>query len=112
MSLLRKFKQILPRSSLLTIYKTFIRSLLDYADISYGQTYNSVFYDKRESVQYNPCLAVTGAIRGTSAGKIHQELGLESLKSRRWFRRFCHFYNIFSEPPPPLLVFIQFNTYF
>ena len=43
MGLLRKFQQILPRSSLLTIYKTFIRSRLDYA-IIYDQAYNSAFH--------------------------------------------------------------------
>ena len=32
MGLLRRFQPILPRSSLLTIYKTFIRSQLDFAD--------------------------------------------------------------------------------
>ena len=33
MGLLREFQQIMPKSSLLTMYKTFIRSRLDYADI-------------------------------------------------------------------------------
>ena len=74
--LLRKFQQILPRSSLLTIYKTFIRSQLDYADIIYDQAYNSAFHNKLESVHYNGCLAITDAIRGTSTEKIYQELGL------------------------------------
>ena len=100
MGLLRKFQQILPRSSLLTIYKTFIRSRLDYADIIYDQAYNSTFHDKLESIQYNACLAITGAIRGTSTEKIYQELGLESLKSRRWFRKLCPFYKIFNEKSP------------
>ena len=70
MGLLCKFQQILQRSSLLTIYKTFKRSLLDYADIIYDQAYNSTVHDKLESIQYNPCLAITGAIRGTSTEKI------------------------------------------
>ena len=30
---------------------------------------------------------ITGTIRGCSAGKIYEELGLESLKSRRWYRK-------------------------
>ena len=102
-SLLRKIQQILPRSSPLTIYKTFIRSRLDYADIIYDQAYNSAFHDKLESIQYNACLAITGAIRGTSTEKIYQELGLESLKSRRWFRKLCHFYEIFNEKSPSYL---------
>ena len=103
MGLLRKFQQILPRSTLLTIYKTFIRSRLDYADIVYDQAYNSAFHDKLESIQYNACLAVTGAIRGTSTEKIYEELGLESLKSRRWFRKLCHFYKIFNDKSPSYL---------
>ena len=103
MGLLRKFQQILPRSTLLTIYKTFIRSWLDYVDIIYDQAYNSAFHDKLESIQYNACLAITGTIRGTSTEKIYQELGLKSLKSRRWFRKICHFYNIFNDKSPSYL---------
>ena len=105
MGLLRKFQQILPRSTLLTIYKTFIRSRLDYADIVYDQAYNSAFH---ESIQYNACLAITGAIRGTSTEKIYQELGLESLKSRRWFRKLCHFYKIFLKSPSYLFNLIPY----
>ena len=95
MGLLRKFQQILPRSSLLTIYKTFIRSHLDYADIIYDQAYNSAFHDKLESIQYNACLARTSAIRGTSTEKIFYPL-----KSSRLFRKLCHFYKIFNEKCP------------
>ena len=43
--LLRKLQTFLPRNSLLTIYKSFIRPLLDYADVIYnaiqcGTSYN------------------------------------------------------------------------
>ena len=75
MANLRKFQQMLPRSSLLTTYKTFIRSRLDYADIIYDQAYISTSYNKLESVQYNACLAITGAIRGILTEKIYQEPG-------------------------------------
>ena len=34
-------------------------------------------------------MAITGAIKGTSQLKIYNELGIESLKFRRWFRRLC-----------------------
>ena len=37
-------------------------------------------------------VVITGAIRDTSTKTIYQELGLESLKFRRWFRKLCHFY--------------------
>ena len=69
MDLLRRCQPILPRSSLLPIYKTFIRSQLDFADVIYDQAYNSSFHEKLESLQYNACLAITGATRGTSSEK-------------------------------------------
>ena len=50
------------------------------------------------------CLAIARAIRGTSTEKkLYQELGLESLKSRRWFRKLCRFYKIFNERSPSYL---------
>ena len=63
---LRKLQNILPRSALLPIYKTFIRPHLDYGNIIYDQAYNTSFHQKLELLQYNACLAITGAIRGTS----------------------------------------------
>ena len=81
--LLRKFQLILPRHSLITIYKTFIRPHLDYGDVIYDRAFNESFHQRLESIQYNAAIAITWAIRGTPAEKIFQELGLETLKSRR-----------------------------
>ena len=39
----------------------------------YDQAFNNLFKEKLESFQYNTCLALTGAIRGTSKEKIYQE---------------------------------------
>ena len=103
MGLFRRFQPILPRSSLLTIYKTFIRSQLDFADVIYDLVYNSSFHEKLESLQYNACLAITEAIGGTSSEKVYQELGLESLKSRHWFRKLCYFYKILNGRSPSYL---------
>ena len=58
------------------------------------------FHHKLESVQYNPCLALTGAIRGTSKEKLYQELGLESLQLRRWYRKIGKFYKIYKSKSP------------
>ena len=91
---IRKLHYVLPRHSLLTIYKSFIRSHLDYGDIIYDHANNQVFSNKLEAVQYNAALAITRAIQGTSKTKVYQELGLESLKSCRWFRCFCYLYKI------------------
>ena len=83
MALLRQFQPILTKSCLLTISKTFERNRLGYVDFIYDQAYISAFNYKLESVQYNACLGVTGAIRGTLTEKLYRKLGLESLKSRR-----------------------------
>ena len=77
--LLRKLRKILPRTPLLTIYKSFIRPHLDYGDIINNKDYNSSFHQNLEKIQYNSAVA----IRGTSEKKLYQELGLESLKKRR-----------------------------
>ena len=82
--IIRKLHSFLPRSALITLYKSFVRSHLDYGDILYDQPTNESFTRKIESVQYNAALAITGAIRGTSRDKLYKELGLESLQSRRW----------------------------
>ena len=37
------------------------------------------FHQKLEFIQYNACLAITGAIRGTSQEKICRELGLKPI---------------------------------
>ena len=73
--LLHKLNNILPRATLLTTFKVFIRPQLDYGDVLYDLSFNSAFHDKLESIQYNACFTITGAIRCTSRGKLHQELG-------------------------------------
>ena len=100
---LRKLSHYLPRSSLVTIYKSFIRPHLDYGDVIYDQPNNATYCDKIETIQYNAALAITGAIRGTSKERLYEELGLEFLSSRRWFRRLCLFHKIFTTKSPSYL---------
>ena len=69
----------------MTIYKAFLRPLIDYGDIIHDQPQKESLCEKLKSVQYKAVLAITDAIQGTSRDKIYQELGLESLKSRRWY---------------------------
>ena len=56
-----------------------------------------------ESIQYNCSLAITGAIKGTSREKLYQELGLEYLSQRRWFRRLSYFHRIRNSKLPNYL---------
>ena len=101
--LLRRLSNSLPRQALLTIYKAFVRPHLDYGDVLYDQAFNNSFHTKIESIQYNACSAITRAIRGTSTEKIYQELGLESLQLRRWYRKLCLFYKVFKNEHPKYL---------
>ena len=48
------------------LYAAFVRSHLDCGDIVYDEAYNASFHYKLELFQYLACLAITGAIRGTS----------------------------------------------
>ena len=85
-NVIRKINFLLPRISLLAIYKSFARAYLHYDDVIYDQPNNFRLSDKIETAQYNAALAITGAIRRTSRENLYQELGLESLKDRRWLR--------------------------
>ena len=89
--LIRKLQNLLPRTALITLYKVFVCPHFDYADILYDRAHNVSFHQKLESLQYNACFAITGAMRGSSKEKLYQELGFESLERRRWYRKLCSF---------------------
>ena len=91
--LLWKLQALLPRQSLVTVYKTFIRPHLDYGDIIYDQTYSHSFRQKTESIQYNAALAIAGAIRVTSRKKLYQEKDTDIFYM--WCRKLCYFFKIF-----------------
>ena len=86
--IINRLSKMLPRHSVLTIYKSFVRPHLDYDDILYDQSNNKSLCQKIETIQYNAALAITGAIKGTSQIKLYNELDLDSLDFRWWFRKF------------------------
>ena len=57
--LITRLRRYLPRNSLLTICRAFIRPQLDYGDVVYYYPGNASFMQKLESVQYNSSLAIT-----------------------------------------------------
>ena len=101
--IIKKLSKSLPWHSLVIIYKSFVRPQLDYGDIIYDQPNNGSFTQKIERTQYNAALAITGAIKGTSQNKLYSELGFESLKFRRWFRKLCTFFKIKTTGKPEYL---------
>ena len=81
-----------------------MRPLIDYGDIIYDQPQSKSFCEKLESVQYKAALSITGAMQGTSCVKIYQELGLKSLKSRRWYKRLSCMFKIMKKKAPNYLI--------
>ena len=99
--LLRRFQGFLPRTCLLIIYKSSARPHLEYGEIIHDQTFNEFFHQRIESVECNAAIAITGAIKCTSAESLYRELGLdESLRSKRWLRKLCLFYKIYRNKSP------------
>ena len=81
----------LPRDALLRIYKSLVRPYLDQGDIIYNKPHNESFKNKIENIQYKACIAITGAIQGTSREHLYHELGLESVGDRQWCRKLTFF---------------------
>ena len=65
-----------------------------------------MFKKTLEAVQYNVCLAITGAIRRTSRERLYRELGLETLNNRRWSRKLFIFHKIIKGFSPSYLQII------
>ena len=101
--IIRKLQNVLPRPALHTIFRSFIRPHLDYGDIIYDKACNESFHAKLESLQYNASLAITGAIKGSSTEKVYEELGLETLKSRRWYWKMNFLYKVLKNESPSYL---------
>ena len=99
-----RLRRYFPRNSLLTISKAFIRPHLYYGDVLYHYPGNAYFMQRRESVQYNASLTITGCFRGTFRGKLYSELGLESLADRQFYRKLIAFYKIFNKKAPQYLI--------
>ena len=75
------------------MYKSLVRSHLDYCDILYhipsvqlGLTLTDLM-EKAERIQYQAALAITGAWQCPSRSKLDEELGWESLSEPRWCKR-------------------------
>ena len=84
------------------MYKMYVRPHLDYGDIIYhDQLLNSM--NLLESVQYQAALIVSGCWQGTNRDKLYKELGWESLKDRRHYRRLVQYYNILHNYSPSYL---------
>ena len=75
--LITRTHRYLPRNSLLTIYKAFIRPHLDYGDVIYDYPGNAYFMQKLESVQY---IQPAHDVPGTSPEGHHKDRNVQDLQ--------------------------------
>ena len=59
---MKELSLTLSRETLFTIYKSFVRPNLDYADIIYNKPFNESFKNKLETVQYCAALNISWSI--------------------------------------------------
>ena len=76
---------------------------MEYADVIWSGHLGS---DLLEHVQYEAAKVVTGAIKGTSRQRLLEELGWESMKTRRIIHRIVLFYKIVNNYCPALIIII------
>ena len=62
---------MLPKETLITIYKAFSRLHLNNG-VLFDQPFNTQSHGKLKSIQYNACLALTWTVRGTSKETLYQ----------------------------------------
>ena len=67
---------------------------MDYGDTIYDRSNKESFKSEIENIQHKTCVAITGAIQGTSRECPYQELGLESLENRCWYQKLIFFHKI------------------
>ena len=68
--------------------------------IIYDQLKNESLWEKIESIQYKATLTITGATQVISPDKIYQELGLELLKLRRWYKYLVCMFKVMNGKAP------------
>ena len=101
----------MPISSLEQVYKSFIRPVIEYADVVYSispfdnnvnkhyplSTSHPLLMDKLESIQYQAALAITGTWKCSSKEKVYNLLGWEFFSKSRWVNQMVLFLKLLSD---------------
>ncbi len=101
-NIMRKLKFRLNRKTLEILYRSFIRPLLEYADVVWD---NCTHYEQQdlERLQLEAARIVTGATKRVSFESLYRETGCESLKARRRKRKLILFYKMNNNLSPSYL---------
>jgi hypothetical protein len=102
--ILRRLKFKIDRASLETLYKSFVRPILEYADSVWDvPDSNRHGLDILENVQTEAARVVTGATARCSTEKLYEEVGWEELAPRRRFHRALVMFKIMNGLAPSYL---------
>ena len=101
-NIMRKLKYLLDRKSLETIYISFIRPVIEYADTIWD---NCTQNDKQEleKIQLEAARISTGATKFISIQKLYEETGWEPLETRRKKHKLVLFFKMYNHLTPPYL---------
>ena len=99
---MRRLKYEIDRKSLEIIYTTFIRPILEYADVIWDNCSN---YEKKEleKIQIEAARIATGATKFISVRNLYNEIGLETLEKRRINHKLILFYKMYNNLTPHYL---------
>jgi hypothetical protein len=102
LNVLKSMKYRLDRSTLISLYTSLIRPVMEYADVIWDgcSEYESNIL---EGIQYEATRVVTGAIKGTSKGRLLNQLCWEDLKTRRYLHKMFFLYTIINLLTPSYL---------
>ena len=92
-NVLRGLAWTLDRKTLDILYKSYIRSIIEYGSIVYADC-SQADSQKLELLQKQAIRIITGCTLSTSSGKLYKERCLETLKSRRTNQKLIMFYKI------------------
>jgi hypothetical protein len=109
LNMLKLLKYKVNRSTLTCLYKSMIRPLMEYGDVIWDNCSEGEA-SLLEHIQYESAKVVTGAIKGTSARALMNELAWENLSDRRKMHKFTYFFKIIKRISPLYLVELLPNT--
>ncbi len=101
-NIMRKLKFRLHRDSLETIYTSFIRPILEYGDVLFDSCTNQES-DELEKIQQEAARIATGTTKLVSIQKLMDEVGWDSLKTRRRKHKLVHFFKMTKDLTPNYL---------
>lgn len=101
--MLRKVRMTLDRFSLEKIYMSFIRPILEYADVIWDSQ-NQSLINKLENVQLDAARIVTGGTKLTGLNRLYEETKWEKLSDRRQNHKLILFHKIKNNRTPQYLL--------